>query len=142
MKKILGMLGIVAICFVGLFTLVSCGTNDTTPTGNESGINEPSVEEIQDRGTVLFDIATAEQTRTYTDAEGHSYGYVYTVMIRALVASANSTTTVAATSRNATKLTQYDNYFVLEYCYIDHGDVFKVVEVYSNTMNTYFYSTL
>lgn len=135
MKKILGVL---AICFVGLFMLASCSNGKTT----EPTINEPGVNEIQASGTVLFDVATAEQTRTYT-YDGVSYEYVYTVMVRTLVASnVSNVATVATTSRNATKLTQYDNYFVLEYCYIDHGDVFKVVEVYSNTMNTYFYSTL
>ena len=135
MKKILGVL---AICFVGLFMLASCSNGKTT----EPTINEPGINEIQASGTVLFDVTTAEQTRTYTH-DGVSYEYVYTVMVRTLVASnMNNVATVATTSRNATKLTQYDNYFVLEYCYIDHGDVFKVVEVYSNTMNTYFYSTL
>lgn len=136
MKKILGVL---AICFVGLFMLASCSNGKTT----EPAINKTGVNEIQDSGTVLFDVTTAEQTKTYTDTEGHSFEYVYTVMVRVLVASTMSNTaTVATNSRNATKLTQYDNYFVLEYCYIDHGDIFKVVEVYSNTMNTYFYSTL
>ena len=139
MKKILVIL---SICFVGLFTLVSCGTQNTT-----SAINEPIVDEIQDTGTVLFDIATAKQTRTYTDEKGTSFEFVYTVMVRALAPYVDQYgnkkgTTVDIIARNATKLTQYDNYFVLEYCYVDHGDVFKVVEVYSNTMNAYFYSTL
>jgi hypothetical protein len=129
MKKILGIL---AICFVGLFTLVSCGTQNDTPTINELGVNE-----IQDSGTVLFDIATAKQTRTYTDVDGNSYEYVYTVMVRA-----QGSTGITVIARNATKLTQYDNYFVVEYCYVDHGDVFKAIEVYSNNMNAYFYSNL
>ncbi len=139
MKKILGIL---AICFVGLFMLASCSNDKAT----EPAINEPDVNEIQDSGTVLFDIATAKQTQTYTDIEGNSYEFVYTVMVRALApyyeGSVKKGTTVDIIARNATKLTQYDNYFVLEYCYVDHGDVFKVVEVYSNTMNAYFYSTL
>jgi len=125
MKKILGIL---AICFVGLFMLVSCNDNKAVEsTKTEPPISEPTTVEPTtvepetttptettptevNSGTVLFNLATAEEkdVKTITFTNGVEAEYIYKVELHREVDDMNFRVC-------ATKLVQYDTYFEIEF---------------------------
>lgn len=135
MKKILGIL---AICFIGLFILASCDDNKTVkPTDTEPSIVEPTTSEpttIEPEiseptaepetttptettstevtsGTVLFNLATAEEKdiKTITfKTNGVEAEYLYKVELHRESDDMNFIVC-------ATKLVQYDTYFEIEF---------------------------
>lgn len=130
MKKILGIL---AICFVGLFMLASCNDNKTVkPTTSEPSIVEPATSEPTtiepetsesttepetttstevNSGTVLFNLATAEEKdiKTITfKTNGVKAEYLYKVELHRELDDMNFIVC-------ATKLVQYDTYFEIEF---------------------------
>ncbi len=124
MKKILGIL---AICFVGLFMLASCNNDKTVkstnigpsiiePTTVEPETSEPTTESEAttstevNSGTVLFDLATAEEKdiKTITFKNGVDAEYLYKIELHRELDNMNFIVC-------ATKLVQYDTYFEIEF---------------------------
>ena len=125
MKKVLG---VSAICFVGLFMLASCSTK----VNSDTNIIKPEIVEPEPEPEykVLYDVKTAETKYVYF-YNGNRYLYAIDIWgtykrINDKGAEVEESLGLSNKRKHATKVVEYETYYELEYYIVEELITLKV----------------